>query len=791
MAAVGCLLLPFSNPLVAQQGGAGAGGAAAGAPAAAVGGGTGAVPAAQGQQAGSKETNSQTRQARDISEVPAGSQDVPTEFQQMVANTTGRRLEVYGEAMFRNVPTTFAPVTDVPVNPGYMLGPGDELHIQLSGQVNRLFNVTVDRSGNISLPEIGTVQVAGTPFGELPALLKNQAGKIYRNFDLNVNLSSLRTIQVFVVGHARRPGTYTISSLSTLLNALFESGGPLPQGSLRDIQVRRNNQTITHFDMYDLLLRGDKSRDVSLVNGDVIFIPTVGPEVAVVGSVNNPAIYELRGETTLAEVLKLAGGETPVAAGQAVRLERVHDHRDRSIEDVNPVTDGELPLRAGDILSVTSIVDRFRDAVTLRGNVANPGRYVWHPGMRISDLIPNKESLITRNYWRKRNELGQLAQDYSGLSETDKEEGSLNARSGTSGVEKSTTGPIEGQRNAATADPGGNSVGQALLGSNEVFSAKTDVVLSAPDIDWSYAVIERQSAEDLTTSLIPFDLGSIILRGDPTQNYELLPGDVVTIFSKADLRVPTSQQTRYVKLEGEFVHVGVYSVLPGETLRGLLRRAGGLTPDAYLYASEFTRESTRRVEEQRLSEYADTLEAQITATTSANLARAVTSNDQVAAEASTADAKQAVARLRQIQPVGRIVLALMPSSQSIESVPDIALEDGDRFIVPRVPANVNVEGQVYSANAFVFQQGHRMIDYLREAGGPDRDADKKRMFILRADGAVVSRQYNHLDSASIYPGDTIVVPPVLDKRALLQRILDVATIIGNLGFTAAAINVVR
>jgi polysaccharide export outer membrane protein len=358
-------------------------------------------------------------------------------------------------------------------------------------------------------------------------------------------------------------------------------------------------------------------------------------------------------------------------------------------------------------------------------------------------------------------------------------------------VEKSTTGPIEGQRNAATADPGGNSVGQALLGSNEVFSAKTDVVLSAPDIDWSYAVIERQSAEDLTTSLIPFDLGSIILRGDPTQNYELLPGDVVTIFSKADLRVPTSQQTRYVKLEGEFVHVGVYSVLPGETLRGLLRRAGGLTPDAYLYASEFTRESTRRVEEQRLSEYADTLEAQITATTSANLARAVTSNDQVAAEASTADAKQAVARLRHIQPVGRIVLTLMPDSHSIESVPDIALEDGDRFIVPRVPANVNVEGQVYSANAFVFEQGHRMIDYLREAGGPDRDADKKRMFILRADGAVVSRQYNHLDSAPIYPGDTIVVPPVLDKRALLQRILDFSTIVGQLGFSAAAFDVLR
>jgi protein involved in polysaccharide export with SLBB domain len=246
-----------------------------------------------------------------------------------------------------------------------------------------------------------------------------------------------------------------------------------------------------------------------------------------------------------------------------------------------------------------------------------------------------------------------------------------------------------------------------------------------------------------------------------------------------------------VRLEGEFNHVGVYSVQPGETLRGLLRRAGGLTPDAYLYASEFTRESTRRVEQQRMQEYADSLEAQISASTASLQARAVTPNDQSAAVASSADARAAVARLRQIEPVGRIVLDLKPSSVGVDAVPDLALEDGDRFIVPRIPANVNVEGQVYSANAFVFEPNRRVIDYLRKAGGPDREADKKRTFVLRADGSVVSRQYADVERSAIYPGDTVVVPPILDKRALLQRIIDVATIVGQLGFAAAAIDVIR
>ena len=768
-----------------------------------------AATTAAAQRSGRADEARQRQALNDLSPQP---QYPLTEFQQLVQVTTGQQLPIFGASLFSRVPSTFAPVDDIPVTPDYVIGPGDQLRLQVWGQVNQQGSYIVDRTGSIAIPQVGTIHVAGLQFSELTGFLRSQLGRVYRNFDLNVNLGQLRSIQVFVVGQARRPGSYTIGSLSTLLNALFASGGPTPEGSLRDIQVRRGSEVVTHFDLYDLLLRGDKSKDVALQPGDVIFIPTVGPQVALTGSVNNPAIYELRGETKIEQLIEIGGGRTSVASGSSVRLERVFEHTVRTILDVDMARAAETVLQNGDVVSITSIVDRFKDAVTLRGNVANPGRYVWHPGMRVSDLIPNKEALITRNYWRKRNELGQPTMEYSPAPtpapEPSPTEGALQAQSGAN---YSTRSPAQGQTNqdrgAVNGDPGnnrtdnvqrgtisssgGSSVGVALPGTNSVFSAKTDVVLSAPDIDWSYAVIERLSSVNLTTSLLTFNLGKVVLDGDQSQNLELLPGDVVTIFSTADLRVPTTQQTRFVRLEGEFNASGVYSVGPGETLRQLLIRAGGFTPDAYLYASEFTRESTRRVERQRLNEYADELEAQVSAVTTGAAASSVSALDAAAASASADQARAAIARLRRREPIGRIVLDLKPDSRGVESIPDLALEDGDRFVVPRVPSNINVQGQVYSANAFVYRPHRRVIDYLRQAGGPDRQADRKRSFVLRADGSVLSSQYTKIERAQLFPGDTIVVPPSFNRRSILRTIVDVATIVGQVGFAAAAINVLR
>ena len=729
-----------------------------------------------------------------------GAQDQPTEFQSLVAQTIGSYLPIFGSDLFNDVPSTFAPVADSQVTSDYLIGPGDEIRVSTTGQLNQQGTFTVDRGGTITIPEVGTLNVAGLRFEELRPFLRQQLGRVYRNFDLNVSLGALRSIQVYVTGESRRPGVYTVSSLSTLVNALFASGGIRPQGSLRRIQLHRGNNIVTEIDLYDLLLHGDKSKDVKLQPGDIIFIPVVGPQVAVVGSVTESAIYELRGETTINGLLGLANGLSSTATGTSARLESIYNHAQRIVRDINLQTGGNTPLQAGDILTVSPISDEYKDAVTLRGNVTYPGRYVWHPGMRVSDVITSRASLLTRSYFRARNALGSPVSGYQPdqgriAVSTSPSTSSANVAAPRAATQNTpdnrTDAPTPTTSNAANANGSGTTVGDALTQNNGTFAAANDIVLSAPDVDLAYAVIERLDPVTLTTSLIPFNLGAM-LSGDGSQNLSLEAGDVITIFSKADIRVPQSQQTRFVRLEGEFISAGVYSVKPGETLRQLIARAGGLTPDAYLYASEFTRQSTRRVEEQRLREYADSLETQINTQVGAQIAGAVDPNSTVQTATASADsARQAVARIRRMQPSGRIVLKLTPTATGLDAIPDLSLEDGDRFIVPRQPSSVAVSGEVYNAASFLYVPHLQVRHYLRDAGGPQRTADAKRLFVVRADGSVVSRTYTNVEKAAVLPGDTIVMPPKLTRGNILRDAVTIASALGSLSVGLSVLALVR
>ncbi len=827
-------------------------------------------------------TQSQQQQNQTSQRFPL---DPPSEFQQMIANSTGKMLPIYGAHLFQNPPSTFAPLNMVPVTPDYVVGPGDELLIQAWGQVTLNGRFTVDRSGSIYIPQVGSVHVSGLKFEQMQDYLKAQMRRVFRNFDLNVNMGQLRSIQVFVVGQARRPGSYTISSLSTLVTAIFSTGGPAPQGSMRHIQLKRAGKVIVDFDLYDLLVHGDKTSDVQLLPGDVIYIPPVGPQVGVAGSVNAPAIYELKSATssTVGDVLELAAGLTNVASGEKIRLERVDEHRIRSMSEVGFDAQGRATiLQDGDLLELVAVVNQYKDAVTLRGNVANPGRYTWKAGMHVRDLIPDKDALITRDYWLKRSQLGQPMMSYIptclpmtpygipslryGIAVGEEGEnpnwrysstrnpnligmpfgsgdGSVNTplttpddsskpmtdggldctpipASATSGSgQNDRTAPTSAGQNANQAgapngmqqnaagssqpNPGSTgssasaSIGSPLANaSSGQFRARNDIKLSEPDIDWGYAVIERQGKENLTTSLLPFNLGRLVLEGDASQNLELLPGDVVTIFSKADIRVPQAQQTRFVRLEGEFVSAGVYSVLPGETLQQLVKRAGGLTSEAYLYGSEFTRESTRRVQQQRLNEYVDQISLQASTTASANASRSINPQDSAAVAAAQQQNQNIINNLRQARSTGRIILGLPEDSASISQLPDLPLEDGDRFIVPRFPQTVSVDGAVYNQNSFVYDPRRRVGDYIRLAGGENRDADGNRAYVIRAGGSVISKQYssslrgNRFESLHVNQGDTIVIPLNLDKGKTMRLIVDIAQIVGQFGIAIAAANTV-
>jgi protein involved in polysaccharide export with SLBB domain len=300
----------------------------------------------------------------------------PTEFQRFAATSLGRVLPIYGANLFEHVPTTFAPLDRVPVTADYVVGPGDEILLRAWGQINLDLQLTVDRAGAVYIPQAGNISVAGLEFQQLGSYLRTQLGNVFRNFDLSVNMGQLRSIQVFVVGQARRPGSYTVSSLSTLVNALFASGGPSSLGSMRHIQLKRGSQVVTDFDLYDLLQSGDKSKDCRLLPGDVVYIPPAGRQMAVAGSVNHPAIYEVSGEKTVGELIRMAGGLSAIADAQRATLERID--RRTSLETLELNLDARglaTPVGDGDILHVSPVVPRFANAVTLRGNVSNPGRF--------------------------------------------------------------------------------------------------------------------------------------------------------------------------------------------------------------------------------------------------------------------------------------------------------------------------------------------------------------------------------------------------------------------------------
>ncbi|MGE0278753.1 MAG: SLBB domain-containing protein [Nitrospiraceae bacterium] len=662
------------------------------------------------------------------------------DFQAFIAQSTGQRLPLYGYELFRAAPSTFAPVQNIPVTPDYLVGPGDELMIRAWGQIDVDYRAVVDRNGAVSIPRVGTVQVAGVRYAELSALVKQAVARNFRNFELIVTLGQLRSIQVFVVGQARRPGAYTVSSLSTLVNAVFAAGGPSTRGSMRAIQLKRGNAVVTEFDLYDLLLRGDKSKDASLLPGDVIYFPPAGPLAAVSGSVRNPAIFELKGPASVVTLVDYAGGLTTTAQTRRVSIERIQDRETRVVDQFALDAGGMArTVRDGDLLSVYSISPKFDNAVSLRGNVAAPLRYPFREGMRILDLIPEKDALITPDYYLRRN----LAVRLDAVP--------------------------QGQLAAAVRQ-------------------------LADTINWDYAVVERLNEKDLSSELIPFNLGKAVLEGDFSQNLPLKPGDVVTVFSKTDVRAPAARRPVVVTLQGEFNHAGVYQAQPGETLRQLVLRAGGLTEKAYVFGAEFRRESTRALQEERLKRIVEQMEHDIQAIATERAQGALSSEDVAAARQELAAQRVMLARVRNLRPNGRIVLEV-PEDASVKDIPDVALEDGDRLLVPERPSSVSVFGSVYSEAAFLYRPEKGLEEYLRQAGGARKEADEGSMYVVRPDGSVVSRRQggwlSSINGLKLMPGDAIVVPEELDRTPWSKHLRDWTQIFYQFGLGAAALKIIR
>ena len=657
----------------------------------------------------------------------------PTEFQGLVENTTGHLLPLFGQDMF-DTPAMLSAAANVPVSSDYVLGPGDEVLVRAWGQVDIDYHAVVDRNGLLAIPKVGSINVSGIKYDQLPSLVRSSIGRIYNNFDLTVTLGQLRSYQVFVVGQVRHPGAYTVGPMSTLVNAVYLSGGPGASGSMRRIELKRGNRVVSEFDFYDLLLRGDKSRDLRLQAGDVVNVLSVGPQVAISGSVNAPAVFEAKDGESLSDLVAWAGGFGTTAQTQKVTLQRNLNGSAREVVDIDAKEGGlRTPLRSGDVAIVYAISAQIKNAVTLKGNIAEPKNFAWREGLRVRDLIPDREALITKGYWL-------------------------------------------GKNTSLKGDGAKNSVSRTLS-----------------EINWDYAVVERLDRGNLTSNLIPFNLGRAVIDGIDEDNLALEPGDVITVFSKDDMAVPLEKRSVYVRLEGEFNHGGLYKIKQGETLRELVARVGGLTKDAYLLGTELNRESLRAEQQRAMDAAIQKAETQLALNASYSAKQALTPEDAAAAKLNAEGQMEYLKKLKQIRATGRIVLNLAENAR-VSDLPNTVLQDGDVVRIPAVPQTVSVLGEVTAPNSFLYAPGAKLSDYLHLAGGPTNNGDESRFYVVHVSGVTEANpggffSISNLGGHPVLPGDEIVVPLLPEKVSFMKNFKDITQIFYQFGLGAAGIRV--
>jgi protein involved in polysaccharide export with SLBB domain len=674
-------------------------------------------------------------------------------------------LKQFGYSFFYQPPASFLPVQAVPVGPDYIIGPGDTIKIIIWGSVQGEYRLTVDRNGQVDIPKVGVVHVSGLTFKQLREVLDREFTRQYNNFQMNVTLDNLRTIQVYVVGQARFPGSYAVSSLSTLVSALFASGGPNKSGSMRHIQVRRGGKVVTHFDMYDFFLRGDKSKDIRLQSEDVIFIPPIGPLAAIGtpktvkevddavrtltrmqspsadlkapaevgtlqvsdeylqaaiqkivtstgldlgGPVKVPAIYELKNERTLNDLLHLAGGLGDTAFKGRVQVLRVQNGQAMILfdEDLYKVLSRQPDFRImdGDFVEIFPVPSLVEKKVVVAGAVKNPGEFGFQENMRVNDLVAYAGGLLQQ------------------------------------------------------ADKGEAEITRVTITPRGPETTRLNIRLSGA------------------------------LNNTPRDNIVLKPNDYLYIRT-----IPDWDINKTVQITGEVKSPGTYAIKKGETLSSLLVRTGGFTDRAYLLGAVLLRESTRQIQKQQLTAAIDRLEAQVLGVSAVQAQTALEPEEAKKVEITAKQQQMLIAALRKVEPLGRVVIHLDDPERLRGTPDDITLEPGDRLTIPQVQSTVNVVGAVFVPTALVYAPYRTVKQYITMAGGTTEIANDKQIYVIKVNGAAVSRKgfswlsVGGIRSLTLDPGDTIVVPERLERIAWLKEIKDIATIIGNIALTAGIV----
>jgi protein involved in polysaccharide export with SLBB domain len=758
-----------------------------------------------GSQSREDVSNQQDREANDSTSEPqvlrrpapynlASLRDLYTQ----IPDSSGPLKRFGSEAFVHRGKSTagFAPL-DVPVGPDYVLGPGDGLMIDLWGGFSQTLSRVVGADGHLTLPEAGNVQVAGLTLEKARDLIQEALKKQYRSVQVSVSLSRLRTIRIYVVGDVQRPGAYEISSLASPLTALYASGGPTAVGSLRILKHYRGKQLIGTVDLYDFLLRGMRETEHRLQAGDTLVVPPSGPQVAISGAVKRPAIYELKEETNLAALLEDAGGLTVAASLQHISVERIDTNEHRETINIGTVANlqnavSTFEVKDGDRIRIAPIAPYSESIVYLEGHVVRPGRHPYHDGMRLSELLTSYQDLLPEP--AVRGEIVRLVPPDLHVQTID-----FNLLDVLIGNGNLTLQPFDTVRVLGRYDidapkveirgevlrAGSYPLSEGMTAAQLVRMAggfKRDALVETADLI-SYRVVKGTKIESQRSDV---RIGDAVDRGDAAADRELKAGDVLTIHQITGWNDIGASIT----IEGEVAHPGSYGFQGGERLSDVLRRTGGFRETAYPAGAVLVREQVRELEEKSRVELIRQIE---TSAAAARLSPNITSADQSGqAQMIQQQQEQILSRLKNQPATGRLVIHISSDIDKWAGTSaDIEVRSGDVLRIPKRPGFVLVSGQVYNASAITFTPGKTAGWYLQHAGGATTAANRKEIFVIRANGSVVGRRSGewydrNVLSTRLEPGDVVVVPQKIIGASLLWRnLLSAAQIASSIAITAA------
>lgn len=668
------------------------------------------------------------------------------------------KLPVYGYDVFKkSKPSTFAPTDFSTVPADYCINVGDEVVCMLWGRMNEEYRLKVSREGSINIPHFGPVNVAGLPFSALEKNILNRIGNI-EGVNATISMGQLRSIGVYIVGEVASPGYYTISALTNVTNALFAAGGPTKNGSLRNIQLRRNGKDIANIDFYDFLMSGSDRTGLRLEAGDVIHVPIVKSMAAIVGNVRRSALYELKGtNNNLQDLIDLAGGITPAAWINKIQVERFSDNNYRVVLDIDSAK-GKIPdfkIKDGDIVKIFPVLIKDNNAVYLSGNVLRPGKYEFKNGMRIHDILPEYKTLLDNSYFDYATIIRQEPPSYIKRIVSFNLKNSLENPQSPDNIQLMPLDQVVVyNRDYFEPDRSVNIDGAVTTpGKYNLFDNMKvrDLILQAGGLRDDASPIRGElyrrffENEEIITKKLTFSI-DLAMQDNPDNNLTLQRLDRIYIRSKKGW-----EDERKITLKGQFKYPGTYVLFEGENLGTLIDRAGGFKDDAYLSAAVFTRLSVKRLEQQRVQEYNTQLQTD-----------AMKLSSEIALKENSSETGQLLmqqailqGKVNQYASTGRVVIDITnPKNYS-----DFVLEDGDTLFIPRNLNTISVIGEVYNPATFKYEGPTTYVaSYLEEAGGLKNSADKKHVYITKANGKIITNKQTNVFRTNLEPGDAIFVP---------------------------------